>query len=251
MKGKFVLLPIIAPFAYKFDRADAKYDYSGYGASTGKPSEYNTYADIKAVYQCLQTEYGVGQEDLILYGQSVGSSPTLHLAAHLPRLRGVVLHSAILSGLRVYGFLETVTGGSSSVGQTRNREESSTFSSAAVNLWKKPCLGLVAHSSKEVQSDVSPPPTVVVQKPLLAPVMTLSESRAPNEAGVPAAPPSSTDVGGDELEINVQQLEAFLRRCEQMDRTDDLFFTSLEQVDAFLISDDTPMDSTVISWLEQ
>ncbi|URE38797.1 Endomembrane protein 70 [Musa troglodytarum] len=65
------------------------------------PSEYNTYADIKAVYQCLQTEYGVGQEDLILYGQSVGSSPTLHLAAHLPRLRGVVLHSAILSGLRV------------------------------------------------------------------------------------------------------------------------------------------------------
>ncbi|CAN1256783.1 Alpha/beta hydrolase domain-containing protein 17C [Linum perenne] len=77
------------------------YDYSGYGASTGKPSESNTYADIEAVYQCLQTEYGVSQEDLILYGQSVGSGPTLHLAAKLPRLRGVVLHSAILSGLRV------------------------------------------------------------------------------------------------------------------------------------------------------
>ncbi|XP_010943428.1 uncharacterized protein [Elaeis guineensis] len=77
------------------------YDYSGYGASTGKPSEYNTYADIEAVYRCLETEYGVSQEDLILYGQSVGSGPTLHLAARLPRLRGVVLHSAILSGLRV------------------------------------------------------------------------------------------------------------------------------------------------------
>nr|XP_043613195.1 alpha/beta hydrolase domain-containing protein 17C-like [Erigeron canadensis] len=77
------------------------YDYSGYGASTGKPSELNTYADIEAVYECLQTEYGVGQEDLILYGQSVGSGPTLHLASKLPRLRGVVLHSAILSGLRV------------------------------------------------------------------------------------------------------------------------------------------------------
>ncbi|KDP30711.1 hypothetical protein JCGZ_15539 [Jatropha curcas] len=77
------------------------YDYSGYGASTGKPSESNTYTDIEAVYQCLQTEYGVGQEDIILYGQSVGSGPTLHLAAKLPRLRGVVLHSAILSGLRV------------------------------------------------------------------------------------------------------------------------------------------------------
>ncbi|KAI4314525.1 hypothetical protein L6164_027424 [Bauhinia variegata] len=77
------------------------YDYSGYGASTGKPSESNTYADIEAIYECLETEYGVSQEDLILYGQSVGSGPTLHLAAKLPRLRGVVLHSGILSGLRV------------------------------------------------------------------------------------------------------------------------------------------------------
>ncbi|KAJ8754441.1 hypothetical protein K2173_002892 [Erythroxylum novogranatense] len=77
------------------------YDYSGYGASTGKPSEIDTYADIEAVYQCLQLEYGVSQEDLILYGQSVGSGPTLHLASKLPRLRGVVLHSGILSGLRV------------------------------------------------------------------------------------------------------------------------------------------------------
>ncbi|KAL3500014.1 hypothetical protein ACH5RR_039107 [Cinchona calisaya] len=77
------------------------YDYSGYGASTGKPSEFDTYADIEAIYECLETEYGVSQEDLILYGQSVGSGPTLHLAAKLPRLRGVVLHSAILSGLRV------------------------------------------------------------------------------------------------------------------------------------------------------
>ncbi|KAJ6845924.1 protein ABHD17B [Iris pallida] len=83
------------------------YDYSGYGASTGQPSESNTYADIEAVYQCLQTEYGVSQEDLILYGQSVGSGPTLHLAARLPRLRGVVLHSAILSGLRVLCHVNT------------------------------------------------------------------------------------------------------------------------------------------------
>jgi len=66
-----------------------------------QPSEENTYADIEAVYQCLETEYGISQEDIILYGQSVGSGPTLHLASHLPRLRGVVLHSAILSGLRV------------------------------------------------------------------------------------------------------------------------------------------------------
>ncbi|KAJ8753184.1 hypothetical protein K2173_017769 [Erythroxylum novogranatense] len=77
------------------------YDYSGYGASSGKPSEFNTYCDIEAVYNCLKKDYGVKQEDLILYGQSVGSGPTLHLASRLQRLRGVVLHSAILSGIRV------------------------------------------------------------------------------------------------------------------------------------------------------
>ncbi|XP_043813898.1 alpha/beta hydrolase domain-containing protein 17C-like isoform X4 [Manihot esculenta] len=46
-------------------------------------------------------EYEVKEEDLILYGQSVGSGPTLHLASRLEKLRGVVLHSAILSGIRV------------------------------------------------------------------------------------------------------------------------------------------------------
>ncbi|XXG51909.1 hypothetical protein AAC387_Pa03g0370 [Persea americana] len=77
------------------------YDYSGYGASSGKPSEFNTYYDIEAVYDCLKREYGIKQEDVILYGQSVGSGPTLHLAARLQKLRAVVLHSAILSGIRV------------------------------------------------------------------------------------------------------------------------------------------------------
>ncbi|KAE9608549.1 hypothetical protein Lal_00020802 [Lupinus albus] len=77
------------------------YDYSGYGQSSGKPSEHNTYADIEAAYKYLEENYGAKQEDIILYGQSVGSGPTLDLASRLPRLRAVVLHSPILSGLRV------------------------------------------------------------------------------------------------------------------------------------------------------
>lgn len=66
-----------------------------------QPSENNTYADIEAVYKCLEESYGTKQEDIVLYGQSVGSGPTLDLAVRLPRLRAVVLHSPILSGLRV------------------------------------------------------------------------------------------------------------------------------------------------------
>ncbi|KAF7811283.1 alpha/beta hydrolase domain-containing protein 17B-like isoform X1 [Senna tora] len=77
------------------------YDYSGYGQSTGKPTECNTYADIDAAYKCLKEQYGIKDEQLILYGQSVGSGPTVDLASRIPELRGVVLHSPILSGLRV------------------------------------------------------------------------------------------------------------------------------------------------------
>lgn len=77
------------------------YDYSGYGQSSGKPSECNTYADIDAVYKCLKEQYGVKDEQLILYGQSVGSGPTVDLASRVPNLRAVVLHSPILSGVRV------------------------------------------------------------------------------------------------------------------------------------------------------
>ncbi|KAF5745336.1 Alpha/beta-Hydrolases superfamily protein isoform 1 [Tripterygium wilfordii] len=77
------------------------YDYSGYGQSSGKPSEQDTYADIEAAYKCLEEKYGAREEDIILYGQSVGSGPVLDLAYHLPQLRAVILHSPILSGLRV------------------------------------------------------------------------------------------------------------------------------------------------------
>ncbi|XP_025982438.1 alpha/beta hydrolase domain-containing protein 17C isoform X2 [Glycine max] len=77
------------------------YDYSGYGQSSGKPSEHNTYADIEAAYKCLVEMYGAKEEDIILYGQSVGSGPTTDLATRLPNLRAVILHSPILSGLRV------------------------------------------------------------------------------------------------------------------------------------------------------
>lgn len=72
-----------------------------YGFFFLQPSEHNTYADIEAAYKCLEENYGAKQEDIILYGQSVGSGPTSDLAARLPHLRAVVLHSPILSGLRV------------------------------------------------------------------------------------------------------------------------------------------------------
>mmetsp|Transcript_33876 Transcript_33876/g.47248 ORF Transcript_33876/g.47248 Transcript_33876/m.47248 type:complete len:342 (+) Transcript_33876:87-1112(+) len=78
------------------------YDYTGYGLSTnsGRPTVRDCLADIEAAYQHLTHVIGIEEKDVILYGQSLGTGPTLHLARKHP-VRAVVLHSGIMSGLRV------------------------------------------------------------------------------------------------------------------------------------------------------
>nr|XP_030867599.2 alpha/beta hydrolase domain-containing protein 17A-like isoform X1 [Gorilla gorilla gorilla] len=71
------------------------YDYSGYDASSGRPSERNLYADIDAAWQALRTRYGI-----ILYGQSISTVPTVDLASRY-ECAAVVLHSPLTSGMRV------------------------------------------------------------------------------------------------------------------------------------------------------
>lgn len=78
------------------------YDYTGYGVSDGNPTEKQTYKDIEAVFSwCLSTKLVTSPVDeIILYGQSVGSGPSCYLASKKP-VAGLILHSAILSGIRV------------------------------------------------------------------------------------------------------------------------------------------------------
>ncbi|XP_015186068.1 PREDICTED: alpha/beta hydrolase domain-containing protein 17B [Polistes dominula] len=76
------------------------YDYSGYGLSNGKPSEKNLYADINAAWHALRTRYGISPENIILYGQSIGTVPTVDLATRY-EVGAVVLHSPLMSGMRV------------------------------------------------------------------------------------------------------------------------------------------------------
>lgn len=75
------------------------YDYAGYGQSTGdSPTVSDTYADIDA---CLAWLLSNGHElhDIVLYGQSVGSGPSVNLAARTPGIAGMVLHSPLCSGV--------------------------------------------------------------------------------------------------------------------------------------------------------
>lgn len=81
------------------------YDYTGYGASMEygtKPTEHQSYMDIETVYAyCLEKKIVADPSiELILYGQSVGSGPSCYLAKKRP-IAGLVLHSPIMSGLRV------------------------------------------------------------------------------------------------------------------------------------------------------
>ena len=76
------------------------YDYSGYGESTGKTTEGNVYADADAAWQALRQRYGVSPDQVILYGQSIGTTAAVELATKY-EVAGVVLHSPLMSGMRV------------------------------------------------------------------------------------------------------------------------------------------------------
>ena len=76
------------------------YDYSGYGASNGTPTEKNLYSDIQAAWNALRIRYGISPSNIILYGQSIGTVPTVDLASKYD-CAGVVLHAPLMSGMRV------------------------------------------------------------------------------------------------------------------------------------------------------
>lgn len=95
------MLPLYEELARLLRCNVLSYDYAGYGCSTGVPAASQTLSDIGAVFSFLTQQLGKRPEDTVLYGQSVGSGPTCHLAAQLPQLGGVLLHAPFLSGMRV------------------------------------------------------------------------------------------------------------------------------------------------------
>lgn len=76
------------------------YDYSGYGSSSGKPTEKSLYANIEVAWRELSNRYNVQPDEVILYGQSIGTVPTVDLATK-HQFAGVILHSPLTSGLRL------------------------------------------------------------------------------------------------------------------------------------------------------
>ena len=72
------------------------FDYRGYGASTGRPTERGTYLDARAALQTLLGRDGVDRERLLYLGESLGGAVALELARHRPPA-GLILQSAFTS----------------------------------------------------------------------------------------------------------------------------------------------------------
>lgn len=84
------------------------FDYRGYGRSEGRPTEVGTYRDARAAYDWLTQSKGVGADQIVLFGRSLGGSIAAHLAGQVDA-RAVVVESAFTSypdmGARMYPYM--------------------------------------------------------------------------------------------------------------------------------------------------
>jgi fermentation-respiration switch protein FrsA (DUF1100 family) len=84
------------------------YDYRGYGASQGRPTEAGTYRDGEAAYRWLVEEKKVPPERIFLYGESLGCAVAIELALKL-KSAGLIVDSGFTStmdmGRLIFPFL--------------------------------------------------------------------------------------------------------------------------------------------------
>jgi len=83
------------------------YDYPGYGYSAGTVGENECFDALESVYKYVTKRFQIPSSQIILYGRSMGSGPTVHLAAKCgsdpDALAGLILESPLLSVLRTLG----------------------------------------------------------------------------------------------------------------------------------------------------
>ncbi len=72
------------------------FDYRGYGKSPGAPSESGLYKDAEAAYEYLTKERGIPQDEIILYGESIGGAVAVHLAKE-KGIRALITEEAFTS----------------------------------------------------------------------------------------------------------------------------------------------------------
>ena len=71
------------------------FDYRGYGKSAGKPHEKGLYKDTEAAWQLLK-DRGYKDDQIIIYGVSLGAGPAIELARH-HKAAALVIENAFTS----------------------------------------------------------------------------------------------------------------------------------------------------------
>ena len=66
------------------------YDYCGYGQSSGKPNESNLNKACFACYEKMKERYNLRPEQIILYGQSIGTGMASKIDYHKALFRRII-----------------------------------------------------------------------------------------------------------------------------------------------------------------
>ncbi|HWO41974.1 MAG TPA: alpha/beta hydrolase, partial [Candidatus Eisenbacteria bacterium] len=72
------------------------FDYRGYGASEGSPSEKGTYLDGEAAVRCVIERYGVQVQQMVFFGRSLGAAIAAEMATRWRPL-ALILESPFVS----------------------------------------------------------------------------------------------------------------------------------------------------------
>ena len=72
-------------------------EYSGYGLFKGEKSAEKVLDDCLYVYDYLTQTLGINHRDIILFGRSIGSSPSCYIAKERPEVGGMILMSPFKS----------------------------------------------------------------------------------------------------------------------------------------------------------
>lgn len=95
-------------FASKYNVNFFAYDYPGYGQSDGSPGHDGPLDAIEHAYRHLVEDLGLSPTRIVLYGKSIGTCPTTHLAHKISTtpesfvpVAGVILQSPLQSVFRV------------------------------------------------------------------------------------------------------------------------------------------------------
>ena len=76
------------------------YEYRGYGASTGQPTEAGLYRDADAAYKFLRERLGISEQRIIIFGRSLGGAVAAQLATRVPA-RALIIESTFTSAVNV------------------------------------------------------------------------------------------------------------------------------------------------------